>query len=163
MWRVLILRRRGRGPWWHNRFEDFGVRVTEPREVVMEVLLGTEEHLTAADIYVRAHELNPAIGLTTVYRTLDILLQMGIVQKFDFGEGKARYELINNSQSKEHHHHLVCVRCKTIVDYYDFVDEELEFIKKTQDKLSDKYRFHIMDHVISFYGICEKCRMKSQE
>lgn len=152
------MRGRGRGPWWQDRFEDMGARVTLPREVVMDILQRTDDHMSAADIYVEAHRVNPSIGLTTVYRTLDMLTQMGIVQKFDFGDGKARYELVNNPGGKKHHHHLICLKCKTIIDYTEFPDDELEYIGKTQARLSKKYNFNITDHAISFYGYCERCR-----
>jgi Fur family ferric uptake transcriptional regulator len=147
-----------RKPWWQNRFHDLGMRITEPRRLVMEVLTGTKDHFSATDIYMKAHANNPAIGLTTVYRTLEILRQMGIVQKFEFGEGKSRYELINSTGSRDHHHHLVCVHCKNIVNYYEFIEEELEFIDKTQRKLSKKYNFQINDHIINFLGLCEQCK-----
>jgi len=149
---------KGRGAWWQDRFADRGARITAPREVVLEILQETDDHVTAADVYVKAHERNPSIGLTTVYRTLDMLTQMGIVQKFDFGDGKARFELVNNPGGKKHHHHLVCLRCKAIVDYTEFLDDELEFIGKTQQRLSKKYDFDITDHAISFYGVCARCR-----
>lgn len=151
---------RRRGAWWHNRFHNLGMRITEPREVVMAILSETKDHLTAADIYVEAHGRNPGIGLTTVYRTLEVLLQMGIVQKFDFGEGKARYELIRSGERGRHHHHLICVRCKSVIDYSEFLDEERELIEKTRKKLEKKYNFTISDHVIGFYGLCSKCRNK---
>ncbi len=151
-------RGRGMGAWWQGRFEDMGARITVPREVVIDILQETGDHMSAADVYIRAHEINPGIGLTTVYRTLDMLTQMGIVQKFDFGDGKARYELVNSPGGKKHHHHLICLRCKSIVDYTEFLDEELEFIGKTQGRLSKKYNFNITDHAISFYGFCERCK-----
>ncbi len=154
---------RRRGAWWHNRFHNLGMRITEPREVVMNILSGTDGHLTAADIYIRAHGDNPGIGLTTVYRTLEVLLQMGIVQKFDFGEGKARYELINNSSNGKHHHHLVCVRCKSVIDYSEFLNEEHGLIEKTRKRLEKKYNFKISDHVISFYGLCSQCREENSQ
>ncbi len=149
---------RGRGPWWRDKFDQQSVRLTSAREIVLEVLNSTDEHLSAADIYVQAHEINPSIGLTTVYRSLDILEQLGIAQKFDFGDGRARYELINRPGEKNHHHHLICVRCKKIIDYTEFIEDEIEFIENTQDKLSKKYNFTINDHVINFYGFCEECR-----
>lgn len=149
---------RGRGAWWQDRFQDMGARVTGPREIVIDILHNTDDHVSAIDVYGRAHELNPSIGLTTVYRTLDMLTQMGIVQKFDFGDGKARFELVNNPGGKKHHHHLICLRCNAIVDYSEFLDDELKFISKTQNRLSKKYDFEITDHMISFYGLCGKCR-----
>ncbi|MBN2160126.1 MAG: transcriptional repressor [Spirochaetes bacterium] len=153
---VYLLRKRG--AWWQDRFHDIGARITAPREIVIAVLQETDDHMSASDVYIRAHKINPSIGLTTVYRTLDMLTQLGIVQKFDFGDGKARFELVNNPGGKKHHHHLICMNCKTIVDYTEFLDEELEFINKTQEKLSKKYNFKITDHAISFYGYCDQCR-----
>ncbi len=147
-----------KGPWWSQRLHDAGFRVTNPRETVIAVLRRTEKHLSAEDIYVSALKENPSIGLTTVYRTLDLLHQIGVVQKFEFGDGKARYELIHNPQKKEHHHHLVCMHCKTIIDYTNFMKEELELMNKTEKQLSKKHNFKILHHTISFYGICEKCQ-----
>ncbi len=152
------MRARGKGAWWQDRFYDTGARITAPREVVIGVLHETDDHVSAADVYMKVRAINPSIGLTTVYRTLEVLTQMGIVQKFEFGDGKARYELINNPGGKKHHHHLICLRCMEIMDYTEFLDDELEFINKTQNRLSRKYNFAITDHVISFYGFCERCK-----
>jgi Fur family ferric uptake transcriptional regulator len=149
---------RGRGAWWQDRFQNMGARITAPRELVIDILHDTDDHMSASDVYIRAHRVNPGIGLTTVYRTLEMLTHMGIVQKFDFGDGKARYELINNPGGKKHHHHLICLRCKTIMDYTEFIEDEIDFINKTQSKLSKKYNFDITDHAISFYGFCRQCR-----
>lgn len=149
---------RKRGAWWQDRLQDSGARITAPREVVIEILHDTADHMSAADVYIRAHEINPSIGLTTVYRTLDMLTQLGIVQKFDFGDGRARFELVNNPGGKQHHHHLICMKCKSIIDYTEFIQDEVDFIRKTQDKLSKKYNFTITDHAISFYGVCSHCR-----
>lgn len=147
-----------KGSWWNQRLHDAGFRLTNPREIVINILSKTSEHLSAEDIYILALKVNPSIGLTTVYRTLDLFNQIGVVQKFDFGIGKARYELTHNPQKKEHHHHLVCMRCKTIIDYTNFLREELELMKKTEKELSKKHNFIIMHHVIDFYGLCEECQ-----
>lgn len=152
---------RGR-PWWYNRFENSGARLTQPREVIIDVLHANEGHLSASDIYIQAHENNPTIGLTTVYRTLDMLTQMGIVQKFDFGDGKARFELANNPDGKGHHHHLVCLECKRIIDYSDMVEEEKDFLKKIERQLEEKYNFSILDHFIRFHGVCNECQRKKK-
>lgn len=146
------------GPWWNQQLHSAGFRFTNPREIIIDILRGTDKHLSAEDIYIAALKINPSIGLTTVYRALDLFNQIGIVQKFDFGDGKARYELTNNPQKKEHHHHLVCIRCKTIIDYSNFVKEELELMDKTERELSKKHNFRIMHHVIHFYGLCKACQ-----
>lgn len=147
-----------RGPWWQNRLNDAGFRLTNPRELVIGIIRETDKHLSAEDVYVKALQINPSIGLTTVYRTLDLFTQIGVVQKFDFGDGKARYELTNNPLKKSHHHHMVCLKCKSIIDYTDFMKEELELMKKTEKALSKKYNFKIMYHLIHFYGLCSSCR-----
>lgn len=145
-------------PWWYSRLKSSGARLTGPREEVLKVLHNSEEHLTATDIYVQAHNNNPSIGLTTVYRTLDMLTQLGIVQKFEFGEGKARFELVDNPDGKGHHHHLVCLECKKIIDYSDMMDDEKVFLNKIEGQLEKKYDFKILDHLIRFYGVCRECR-----
>ncbi len=110
------------------------------------------------DIFKKVHEMNPSTGLTTVYRTLDLLEQMGMAQKYIFGDGKARYELAINRKGKGYHHHLVCVKCKTIIDYSDFTNNEIELFKATKTKLLKKYNFKIVNHVTYFYGLCGKCQ-----
>lgn len=146
-----------KNPWWYKYLHNAGCRITTPRKIVITILRETEEHLSAEDIYLAAIKINPSIGLTTVYRTLCLLEQIGLLQKFEVGEGRARYELIKNPQKKEHHHHLVCMKCKTIIDYTDFMNEEIRLMKKTEEKLSRKHHFTIMHHTIHFYGLCEKC------
>jgi Fur family ferric uptake transcriptional regulator len=143
---------------WKEILRNSGNHFTDLRATVIEILEKTEEHLTAKDIYIQAHSKNPSIGLTTVYRTLELLCSLGFVQKFEFGEGKARYEMIDEEGNKNHHHHLVCVKCNLIIDYTDFVDMELELINKTEKALSAKHDFEITGHMIRFYGLCSKCK-----
>ncbi len=143
---------------WEHRFREMGMRFTEPRRVILEVLGNTVEHLSAEEIYMRVYKKHPNIGLTTVYRNLYTLERMGIVTKFHFGDGCHRYELIEGHKKPDHHHHLVCTGCKRIIDYDDFMDEEIEYIKKVEKALSRKHSFDITDHVIQFYGLCKKCK-----
>jgi Fur family ferric uptake transcriptional regulator len=143
---------------WKSILKNSGNHFTDLRKIVIDILEQSKEHLTAKDIYMKAHSINPSIGLTTVYRTLDLLIQLGFVQKFEFGEGKARYEMVSENESENHHHHLVCVKCHTIIDYTDYVNEELELIKKTEEALSKKYNFDIHNHIVRFFGTCEKCK-----
>lgn len=142
---------------WANKFRCHGHKFTIPREAIIETLSSTDEHLSIEDIYMDVHKKYQGIGLTTVYRTLDILVNMGLVYKFDFGDGRSRFELIEEASKKEHHHHLICKSCGTIINYTDYVDDEIEFLKKAEKGLSKKYNFKIMGHLIQFYGLCKDC------
>ncbi len=132
-----------------------GFRMTLPRQVILVVLSKSEDHLLAKDIYMKIKKDYPNIGLTTVYRTLDLLVRMGLINKFEFGDGQSRYELAWDY--KEHHHHLVCQSCGKIIDYNDFIDDEVKFFDKIQESLSKKYRFNIDSHEVYFYGKCDAC------
>ena len=142
---------------WHGELRGCGYRVTVPRQVILQVLDEAKKHLSAEDIFIKVHQIYPAIGLTTVYRTLELLVRMGLVHKFDFGDGRARYELRGGNNEMVHHHHLVCTNCGRVIDYDDFAEEETELIKKTEKELAKKYGFSIKNHTIQFYGLCKKC------
>lgn len=134
--------REGTGPpWLHEKFKGCGYRFTMPRQIILDVLSKTTDHLSAEEIYMTVHKVYPAIGLTTVYRTLELLVQMGLVFKFDFGDGGARYELSEGPKSIGHHHHLLCTGCRRIIDYTDFIDEEIELLKRTGKGLSKNIIF----------------------
>ena len=148
-------------PWWHGRFRGCGYRLTIPRQEILGVIAKSSSHLSAEDVYLAVHKVYPNIGLTTVYRTLELLIQMGLVVKFDFGDAKARYELSEGPKGVRHHHHLVCTNCGRAIDYTDFIDEEIELLNKTQKELSKKYNFKIMNHIIQFYGLCGRCRNRN--
>ncbi len=144
--------------WWHSRLHQSGFRLTTSRAIIIQILREDNNHLSAEDIYVKALKINSSIGLTTVYRTLDLFNQVGLVQKFDFGDGKSRYELIHNPDKKKHHHHLICTKCKTIIDYTDFLKEKLELMEKIEKILSKNHDFKIMKYTIHFYGLCSHCQ-----
>jgi Fur family ferric uptake transcriptional regulator len=142
---------------WQNRFRENACRWTVPREVILSLLSRTAEHLTAKDIYGALFSMYPGIGLTTVYRTLELLHRLGLVHKIAAGDGQSRYALKGEDKG-DHHHHLICTKCGKIVDYRDFLEEELELVKKTEEALARKHSFTITDHNIEFLGLCEKCR-----
>ncbi len=146
------------GSWqWHHRFRKNVSRWTLPREVILNLLCRSSRHMSAKEIYAALYTLYPGVGLTTVYRTLELLNRLGFVQKVTSGDGQGRYEL-RSKEKKDHHHHLICTRCGKIIDYRDFVQEELELVNKTEETLAKKHNFLIEDHHIEFLGMCEKCR-----
>jgi Fur family ferric uptake transcriptional regulator len=146
--------------WLHGKFRGCGYRITVGRDAVLTAIAASDKHLSAEDIYIALHPQFPAIGLTTIYRTLDILVNLGLVYKFDFGDGRARYELAEGPKGPHHHHHLICTKCNRIINYTDFIDEEMELLKQTEKGLSKKYDFTITNHLIQFFGLCKECSRK---
>ena len=140
-----------------HRFKDHASRLTAPREAILDFLSRSSKHMSAKEIYASLHGFYPGIGLSTVYRTLDLLARMGIITKLAIGDGQSRYEC-KSKKKDEHHHHLICTNCGKIINYSEFLDEELSLVKKTEEKLAKKYDFIIQDHNIEFLGICKKCK-----
>ena len=147
-------------PWLYGKFKVCGYKVTVGRQAILDILHRSNKHLSAEDIYLKVHEVYPSVGLTTVYRTLEILEKSGLIFKFDFGDKRARYELASSEKEENHHHHLVCTNCNCVIDYMDFIDQEVKLLKETEKELSKKYNFTITNHLIQFYGLCEKCNGK---
>jgi len=144
---------------WQNRLQGHGSRWTASREAILQHLSRTDKHLSPKEIFAAISKRYPGIGLTTVYRTLELLDRMGLIYKLRIGDGQVRYEFIHMDKD-HHHHHLICSQCGKIIDYTDFVDEELELIKKTESALARKYDFVINNHNIEFHGFCAKCRKR---
>ena len=142
----------------HNRpFKNAGYRSTQARQIILGVLIKAKEHLSADEIYNRSNKINEGINLTTIYRNLDVLVELGALNKFDFGDGRWRFELTETDEvsNSVNHHHLVCVECGRIFDFEcSSIDKHLSEIEKVQSK----YNFQIKDHLIQFKGLCSKCR-----
>lgn len=147
--------------WWQGRFRGCGYRLTVGREAILDVLSSSEGHLSAEDIYTKINPKYPNVGLTTVYRTLDVLSHIGMISKLDIGDKRARYELAEGPKGPHHHHHLVCTNCNKVIDYTDFIKEEVELLRETEKALSEKYNFKITNHIIQFYGLCDECKDKA--
>jgi Fur family ferric uptake transcriptional regulator len=139
------------------RVRESGYRMTSGRKAVLDTLSQAKGHLSAEDIYLKVHAVYPAIGLTSVYRTLQILVNLGLVFKFDFGDGRSRYEVVEGPKGIGHHHHFICTRCGRIIDYSEFTDEELALLKKVEEGLAEKYRLRITNHNLQFHGFCDRC------
>ena len=149
--------------WPRSYLKTHGIKSTAAREAIVAVLVESPGHPSAEDVYTEVHRRLPAVGLTTVYRTLHLLARKGLAYRFDFGDGRARYELADKPEGCRHHHHLVCSQCQTIIDYTDFLDEELDLVRRTESLLTKRYSFDIKNHVMQFYGVCEECRRRKKE
>lgn len=130
-------------------------KMTPQRQLVLQIFLNRPgEHLSAEDVHDVLREKRMEIGLATVYRTLDLLSDLGILQKMEFGDGCARYEVNTTDPSKHHHHHLICTKCGKV---YEFDDDLLEDLEKD---IAKKSGFQIRDHQVKFFGICKDCQEK---
>ena len=141
---------------WRHRFKGDGFRWTLTRKAILDLLSRTSKHMSAQEIYDTLLKSYPGIGLSTIYRTLDLLSRMGLVNRLNIGEGKSRYEY--RSGEEKAHHHFICTNCGKIIDYIDFLDEELDLVGKIEKNLARKYNFIVKDHNIDFYGLCKDCR-----
>lgn len=142
--------------WLNQIFREYGCRLTIPRQAILEALRKANKHFSAEELYHVVHKKYPAIGLATVYRTLELLCQIGLIFKFDFGDGLSRYELAVGPD-QNHHHHLICTTCGRIIDFSELVEEETRVTRELENVLSKKYNFKIDSHQTHFLGLCEKC------
>ncbi|MFC2158436.1 Fur family transcriptional regulator [Acidobacteriota bacterium] len=146
---------------WRQRYRGQYSRWTGPRGLVLEFLSRNPGHPSAKEIYSEVQKLDSRIGLTTIYRTLDLLNRMGLINKLVLDDGQARYEYKPEDQH-DHHHHLICTGCGQIIDYSEFEEEELELVRKTEKWLMKKYKYKVYDHNVDFLGICEKCQVQGE-
>ena len=120
-----------------------GVKLTEQRRIIAQVMSKSNDHPDVDELYMRVSKIDPKISIATVYRTVKLFEEAGILTKHDFKGGKARYE----SMIESHHDHLIDVKTGEIIE---FVDEEIE---KLQKKVADKYGYKLVDHKLELYGI----------
>jgi Fur family ferric uptake transcriptional regulator len=152
-----MLHKQGKLTDWQGRIRQVGHRMTAGRKAILGVLAGSPKHLSAEDIYRKIHSTNPSVGLSTVYRTLELLVNKSMVSKIDFGDGRARFELSEGPRGPNHHHHLVCTGCSRIVDYSNFFSAEIAMHQRIERKLAKKYNFKITNHLVQYYGLCDVC------
>ncbi|WP_018922141.1 Fur family transcriptional regulator [Salsuginibacillus kocurii] len=135
-----------------NQLHAQSYKLTPQREATVRVLIEHEEdHLSAEDVYLLVKEKAPEIGLATVYRTLELLNELEVVDKINFGDGVSRYDL--RKEGADHfHHHLVCMECGS-------VDEIQEDLLGDVERIVEKdFSFQIKDHRLTFHGVCHRCQ-----
>lgn len=136
-----------------NRLHAKDYKLTPQRKIILEAFTeNANKHLSAEDVYSIVKVKHPEMGLATVYRTLEILAQLDILQKMNFGDGRSRYELSHHSD--HHHHHLICLNCGNVTEFEDDLLESLEFA------VSKKTGFKVVDHQLKLYGYCKTCKVE---
>jgi Fur family ferric uptake transcriptional regulator len=133
---------------YYKVLSQSGYRITPQRQMILQAIASAGSHISAEEIFERVCKSYPNIDLSTVYRTLELLSKLGLVTETDLGDGRKRF----HSESKGHHHHLVCQKCGRVID----VDENmLEGLKRT---FLEHYQFTADLTHMAFFGYCENCK-----
>jgi Fur family ferric uptake transcriptional regulator len=127
-----------------------GMRVTPQRAIIFEAIEKLEGHITAEEIFEQVQKVNPYVSLATVYRTLELLLELNQINQTNFGRSQAYFAL------KDHgpHHHLVCSECGYIEEFSDSIFDPVRV------ELDEQYGFHAHTDHLSIFGLCKACRQK---
>ena len=129
-----------------QKFQKKGLKLTDQRKTIAKIILeskeeyGESDHPDVDELYIRVSKIDPKISIATVYRTVKLFEESGILTKHDFKTGKARYEL------NDDHNHLIDIKTGEIIE---FVDEE---INQLQQKIAEKYGYNLVDHKLELYG-----------
>lgn len=142
-----------------EKLKENGLKVTQQRILVLQTLANNSgSHMTAEEIYGLIREKHPDIGLATVYRTLQLFLEMQLAESINLDDGCVRYEIghIFEGDMKHNHHHLICGACGKVFPFEDDLLDGLE------DQIEKATGFHVLDHKLKFYGLCKDCLSKSK-
>jgi Fur family transcriptional regulator, ferric uptake regulator len=126
-----------------------GLKRTAQRDLILEVFLRTEEHLSSEDLYRLVKQEDPTVGQTTVYRTLKLLSEAGLAREVRFGDNRTHYE---HNYKHQHHDHMICSECGRIIEFYS---AELEAL---QDAMAAKHKFEVTQHLLRIIGLCGECQ-----
>ena len=130
-------------------------KMTPQRQIVLQIFLDHPgEHLSAEDVHDILRTEKAEIGLATVYRTLELLSDLGSLQKMEFGDGCSRYEVNDTDPTRHHHHHLICTKCGKVEEF----DEDL--LESLEADIERKTGFRTLDHQVKFFGVCKACQEK---
>lgn len=132
-----------------EHIQKAGLRRTGQRDLIMEIFLRTEEHLTSEDLYLLVQKEDPTVGHTTVYRTLKLLTEAGLAREVRFGDNKTYYE---HHYNHEHHDHMICTECGAVIEFFS---PEIEAL---QDEMAERFAFRPTHHSLRLWGVCSECQ-----
>ncbi|MBR1730434.1 MAG: transcriptional repressor [Selenomonadaceae bacterium] len=129
-------------------------KMTGQRKEILQIFLDqpSQHHLSAEDVHLILRNKKSEIGLATVYRSLELLASLGILLKIDFGDGCSRYELNTTDPDSHCHHHLICLKCRKVIE---FDEDKLDELEHT---IAERSGFKIINHEVKFFGYCKECR-----
>jgi Fur family ferric uptake transcriptional regulator len=134
--------------------QEKGFKLTTQRRTVLDVLQNNKgKHMTAEEIHEIVRQKCPEIGLATVYRTIQLLQELKLIDKLNLDDGYIRYEIGKfNDDNHHHHHHLICENCGKVIEVED------DLMGTIEERLESEYNFKITDHKVKFYGLCKDCK-----
>ena len=139
-----------------RRFEAFlrerGLKLTSERKELLKAVVRLTEHFDADHLHLKLKQQGKEISRATVYRTLYLLVQGGLVRKQTLGDQHAHYEAVVGD---EHHDHLICLNCQKVIEFFR---EDLETL---QDQICEAHRFQALHHSLQIFGLCDDCRGKT--
>ena len=127
--------------------QEHGFRLTASRQAILATLVASDGHVSADELADLVHQGAPGVGRMTVYRTLELLSDLGLIRPVYQGSAAAHYILMDEG----HHHHLVCSRCHKVVEFNQCVLREIE------QAVSSHYEFEIQGHLLEIFGLCPDC------
>jgi Fur family ferric uptake transcriptional regulator len=127
---------------------EHGLKTTRQRSLIIDTFFEAGGHLSVEDVWNKVRTHDARVSVATVYRTMKLLSECGLAQARNFGDGQTRYE----AGGRQHHDHLICTRCGTIVEF------ENDRIEALQDAVARKHGFKVTSHKMELYGLCAKCR-----
>ena len=129
-----------------QQLQQSSYKLTPQREATVRVLIENEkDHLSAEDVYLKVKDKAPEIGLATVYRTLELLAEIKVLDK------------IRKEGAKHFHHHLVCMECGKVEE----IEEDL--LPEVENRVENEFNFKILDHRLTFHGVCSECQAKNKQ
>ncbi|HEX6387456.1 MAG TPA: Fur family transcriptional regulator [Anaerolineae bacterium] len=131
-----------------NVLQQSGYRLTSARQAILEVLVASGGHVSADELAERVREQTPGTGRMTVYRTLDLLSELGLIRPVYQGTGAAHYILLDDG----HHHHLICSNCDRVIEFDECILQEIEQV------IGNRFNFQVQGHLLEFYGRCQGCQ-----
>lgn len=139
-----------------GRLASRNYKMTPQRKEILQIFIESEDdnHLSAEEVHKLLREKDFDFGLATVYRNVELLNTLGILNKVEFGDGRTRYELSSSDPQLHQHHHLICLNCKKIIEFEDDLLDDLEA------HISRKSGFQILNHEVKFFGYCSDCKGK---
>jgi len=127
---------------------QLGYRLTPQRLMILEAVEGADSHISAEEIYSQVYARYPHLNISTIYRTLELLKELGLVTETDLGDGRVRYHSIR----KGRHHHLICQKCGQVFDI------EEETLSPLWSEINQQYDFQVDMKHLAFFGLCAKCQ-----